>query len=493
MLHMIALDLGAESGRAIAGHFDGERLQVEEIHRFPNVPVRVHNTLFWDVLGLFKEMKESLKRAARTVDGNIASVGVDTWGVDFALLDRRGQLVGNPVHYRDRRTEGMMELVFQQVPPEELYARTGIQFMPINTLYQLFAMVVREDPQLEIAQTFLMIADLFHYWLSGEKACEFTNATTTQCYDPVQKDWARDLMERLGIPTHLFHQIISPGTILGPLQPEIAEEAGLKGTHVIAPASHDTGSAVAAVPFQDPNAAYISSGTWSLVGVEVKTPFLDERARQENFTNEGGVAGTFRLLKNVMGLWLLQECRRTWAAQGQSWDYEALVRLAETAPPLKALIDPDDPRFLSPGDMPARVRSFCQETGQPEPKTPAEIVRCILESLALKYRWVIERLEILLGRHISLIHVVGGGSRNAVLCQWTADATGRPVLAGPAEATALGNLMVQAMALGEVRDLTEAREVIRHSFVPMEYKPRHQAQWNEAYQRFVSLLTSPHS
>lgn len=491
MTRMVALDLGAESGRAVLGFFDGERLQVEEIHRFPNIPVRVRGTLFWDVLRLFDGVKEALGRAARTAGGAIAAIGVDAWGVDFALLDRRGHLVGNPVHYRDRRTEGMMEAVFQRVPPEEIYARTGIQFMPINTLYQLFAMVVREDPLLEIARTFLTIPDLFHYWLSGVPACEFTNATTTQCYDPGRGKWAWDLLERLGIPTHLFPQIQSPGTILGPLQPEVAEEVGLPHALVIAPASHDTGSAVAAVPFEDPGAAYISSGTWSLVGVEVRTPILEDRARRENFTNEGGVGGTFRFLKNVMGLWLLQECRRTWAARGQAWDYEALVRLAETAPPLQAFIDPDDPRFLPPGDMPVRIQAFCQETGQPVPQGPAEIVRCILESLALKYRWVIERLEVLLGRRIPAIHVVGGGSRNALLCQWTADACGRPVLVGPAEATAIGNLMVQAMALGAVGSLEEARAVIRRSFVPTCYAPASSDRWEAAYHRFVRMLSAP--
>jgi rhamnulokinase len=488
MLRLAAIDLGAESGRVFLGTFDGERLSVEEIHRFPNVPVRVQGTLYWDILRLFEGVREGLLRAARVSGGRIASVGVDTWGVDFALLDRQGRLIGNPVHYRDRRTEGMMERVFQRIPREEIYRRTGIQFMPINTLYQLFAMVAREDPWLEIAHTFLTIPDLFHYWLSGVKACEFTNATTTQCYDPLAGDWAWDLLGRLGIPTHLFPEILPPGTILGPLQPELAQELGLPETQVVAPASHDTGSAVAAVPFQHPDAAYISSGTWSLVGVEVRAPVIREEALADNFTNEGGVGGTFRLLKNVMGLWLLQECRRTWAAQGQQWDYEALVRLAEAAPPLRSLIDPDDPRFLPPGEMPARIQAFCQETGQPIPEEPAEIVRCILESLALKYRWVIERLEALLARPIPLIHVVGGGSRNALLCQWTADAAGRPVLAGPAEATALGNLIVQAMALGHLSNLEEARAVIRRSFAPLLYEPRASSTWEEAYQRFVTRI-----
>ncbi len=499
MIRMVAVDIGAESGRVVLGAFDGQCLSVQEAHRFPNVPVQVRNTLYWDILRLFQEVKEGLARAARLGGGAIASVGVDTWGVDFVLLDRKGQLLGNPVHYRDRRTEGMMEAVFRRVPPEEIYARTGIQFMPINTLYQLFSMVAREDPQLEIAQTFLTIPDLIHYWLSGTAVCEFTNATTTQCYDPIRKDWARDLLERLGIPTHFFPEIRPPGTLLGQILPEVAEETGLAQAQIVAPASHDTGSAVAAVPFQHPDAAYISSGTWSLVGVETREPVINEEARAYNFTNEGGVAGTFRLLKNVMGLWLLQECRRTWARQAgvsltsqSAWEYDALVRRAEAAPPLRSLIDPDDPRFLPPGDMPARIQAFCRETGQPVPEDPGEIVRCILESLALKYRWVIERLERLRGRSIPAIHIVGGGSRNALLCQWTADATGCPVVAGPAEATAIGNLMVQAMALGHVGGLEEAREVIRRSFSPAVYTPHpgSMSLWADAYDRFVSRILS---
>ena len=488
MPRMLALDLGAESGRAVLGLFDGERLTVQEVHRFPNVPVQVGETLYWDILRLFEGVKESLARASRATGGGIASIGVDTWGVDFALLDRRGRLLGNPVHYRDRRTQGMMGEVFRHVPPEEIYRRTGIQFMPINTLYQLFAMVHGKDPQLEIAETFLTIPDLLHYWLSGEKACEFTNATTTQCYDPVVGDWARDLLDRLGIPTHIFPQVIRPGTVLGELVPEVAEDVGLPRVRITAPASHDTASAVAAIPFRHPQAAYISSGTWSLVGVELRTSSIIQQAMAENFTHEGGVAGTFRLLKNVMGLWLLQECRRTWATQGQTWDYEALVRLAETAPPLRALVDPDDPRFLAPGDMPGRISSFCQETSQPTPESPAEVVRCIFESLALKYRWVIERLNTLLGWRIPVVHVVGGGARNEVLCQWTADATGLPVLAGPAEATAIGNLIVQAMALGLVQNLEQARQVVQRSFTPALYEPKNSAIWDEAYDRFVMML-----
>lgn len=488
---MLALDLGAESGRAVLGRFDGERLTIEEIHRFPNVPVQVRDTLYWDVLRLFAEMKESLRRAAQVVSGDLASVGVDAWGVDFALLDAQGRLLGNPVHYRDRRTDGMMAEVFRRIPPEEIYHRTGIQFMPINTLYQLYALARRQDPQLQIASTFLTIPDLFHFWLSGVQACEFTIATTTQCYDSEEKKWAYDLLHRLGIPSQIFPAVIPPGTVLGLLEPELKESLGLSQTQVIAPASHDTGSAVAAVPFDSPQEAYISSGTWSLVGVEVRTRLITNEVMANNFTYEGGVNGTYRLLKNVMGLWLLQETRRTWVTQGQSWDYESLMHLAESAPPLRSLIDPDDPRFLAPGNIPERIRSYCTETRQPVPESQADVVRCILESLVLKYRWVIERLECLLGWHIPAIHVVGGGSRNQLLCQWTADATRRPVLAGPIEATAIGNLLLQIIALGSARDLEEARAIVRASFSPVVYEPQPTEDWEEAYLRFVNMI--PHA
>ena len=485
---MLALDLGAESGRAVLGHFDGERMAIEEIHRFPNVPVQVRDTLYWDVLRLFADVKEALRRAAQLVNGALVSVGVDAWGVDFALLDAQGRLLGNPVHYRDRRTEGVMAEVFRCIPPEEIYRRTGIQFMQINTLYQLYALARRQDPQLRIARTFLTIPDLFHFWLSGVRACEFTNATTTQCYDPEEEDWARDLLERLAIPSHIFPRVVQPGTTLGPLERELKQALRLPQTHVIAPASHDTASAVAAVPFDSPQEAYISSGTWSLVGVEVRTRIITSEALAHNFTHEGGVNGTYRLLKNVMGLWLLQETRRTWATQGRSYDYESLVRLANSASPLRSLIDPDNPRFLSPGDIPERIRSFCAETGQPMPGSHAEVVRCLLESLVLKYRWVIEQLEGLLGWRIPAIHVVGGGSRNQLMCQWTADATGRLVLAGPVEATAIGNLLIQAIALGSVTDIEEARAIVRSSFSPTVYEPQPTADWEGAYLRFVNLI-----
>ncbi len=500
LLNLAAVDLGAESGRVMRAAFDGRVLQLAEVHRFSNVPVRVLNTLYWDPLRLFAEIKTGLAQCAKLAPLN--GVGLDTWGVDFAFLGRGDELLGNPVHHRDRRTEGMLDRAFQRVLRAEIFERTGIQFMALNTLYQLLAMVESRSPVLEAAQTFLTIPDLFNFWLSGQKVCEFSNATTTQLYDqralagkrtptsPDVGDWAWTLMRQLNIPAHIFPVVVKPGTVLGPLLPAVAEELGIESIPVIAPACHDTGSAVAAVPAQVERYAYISSGTWSLVGVETETPVITPQSLAYNFTNEGGVGGTVRLLKNVMGLWLLQECRRAWAQQGADYSYAQLKQLAENSAPFGSLVDPDADEFLPPGDMPARLQALCRRTRQPLPVTYAALARCIFESLALKYRWVIEKLESLVGYRLEVIHVVGGGSHNELLCQLTADATGRPVIAGPVEATALGNALVQAMALGELASLAEARQVIRNSFTPITYEPRpaSAAAWDEAYGRFVELL-----
>jgi len=490
MATMVSIDLGAQSGRVAVGRFDGETLAVTDLHRFANVPVRVHDTLHWDALRLYDGMLEGLRAAARECGGRADSVGVDTWGLDFALLDRAGRLVQNPVHHRDRRTDSAMEQVFERVPARELYERTGIQLMAINSVFQLHAMVRAGDPALDAAETLLMIPDLFHYWLSGLRVCEFTEATTSQCYDPRAGTWATDVLERLGVAS-LFPEVVPPGTVLGPLRPEVVEETRLEGAAVVAPASHDTGSAVAAVPFRRPGSAYISSGTWSLVGVEVAEPVIDERTFAANLTNEGGVEGTFRLLRNVTGLWLLHECRRTWALEGRRYEFGELVELAEQAAPLRSLVDPNEPAFMPPGDMPARIREACARTGQPEPGDEAAVVRCVLESLALKYRQTIELLESVTGVAPPEIHVVGGGALNRRLCQWTADATGLPVLAGPVEAAEIGNLAVQAMALGELASLEEARELVRNSFTPEVYEPRDRGPWDDVYGRFSDLATAP--
>jgi rhamnulokinase len=487
MTTMVAADLGAQSGRVVLGRFDGERLSVTEAHRFANIPVRVRGTLHWDALRLHDGLLAGMRAAAREAKGPVASVAVDTWGLDFALLDRAGGLVANPVHHRDGRTETAMDEVLARIPARELYERTGIQMMAVNSLYQLWAMVAARAPELDAGHALLMMPDLFHYWLCGVRACELTAATTTQCYDPRAGDWAWDVLDRLGVPARLFGELVAPATVLGPLGPDVAEETGLGEAAVIAAAGHDTAAAVAAVPFRGPGSSYISSGTWSLVGVEVPEPVIDERTFAANLTNEGGVGGTVRLLRNVTGLWLLHECRRAWALAGSEWTFADLVAQAAAAPPLGSFVDPNDPLFLAPGDMPRRVRDYCAGTGQPVPEASAAVVRCVLESLALKYRQVIELLAAAAGIAPSQIHVVGGGAQNALLCQWTADATGLDVIAGPAEATAVGNLVVQAIALGELTSLDEARELVRRSFRTDAYEPRDTDAWEAAYERFSSL------
>ena len=490
--NLLALDLGAESGRAMLGQFDGGRLSLSEVHRFTNGPVRVPDSsgqgtrLHWDILHLWSEILHGLGLASQRAV--LAGMGLDTWGVDFGLLDKQGVLIGNPYHYRDDRTDGMMDEAFKRVPREEIFAQTGIQFMQLNSLYQLLSMVIRRSTALENAHTFLTMPDLFNYWLTGRKVCEFTNATTTQCYNPLRKDWAKPLLERLGIPTRIFPEIVPPGTQLGPISAAVAEAEGITSIPVIAPACHDTGSAVAAVPVQNPNHIWISSGTWSLIGTTISEPLINPQSLDFNLTNEGGVNGTFRLLKNVTGLWLVQECRRTWALQGQEYSYDELTALAEQAAPLQAFVDPDAGDFLKPGDMPARMRSFCARTGQPVPESPGALVRCALESLALKYRWVLERLEALLGRHMEVIHIVGGGTKNRLLNQLTAHATGRPVISGPVEATAIGNLLMQGIALGEIASADEAREIVCRSFEVETFEPGQEGDWDEAYGRLLSIM-----
>jgi rhamnulokinase len=487
----LALDLGAESGRAVLGKFDGARLELSEVHRFANGPVRLGDGLHWDVLHLWSEIKQGIALALRDGARDLASVGVDTWGVDFGLLDRTGALIGNPYHYRDSRTDGMIEEAFRRVPRAEIFEATGIQFMPINTLFQLLSMVIGHSPALDIAETFLTIPDLLNYWLTGQAVCEFSNATTTQCYDPRQADWAHGLLQRLGIPTAMMPSIVPPSTDLGPLLPAVAAEVGLPvsaATRVVAPACHDTGSAVAAVPAACPGFAWISSGTWSIVGAEVASPVINEQSLHYNLTNEGGVNGTFRLSRNVMGLWLVQECRRTWARQGQELGYDALTAMAARARPFRAVIDPDYGEFLSPGDMPGRIQAFCRRTGQEVPSSKEAILRCALESIALKYRWVLDRLEEMLGRRLEPLHIVGGGVKNELLSQFTADATGRHVIAGPVEATAIGNVLVQMMAVGHVASLHEARSVVAQSFELAHYEPGPRDQWDAAYERLLALL-----
>jgi rhamnulokinase len=505
----LALDLGAESGRGLLGRFDGERLALEEIHRFPNGPVRMLDTLYWDLPRLFDEVKTALRKAAAS-GGELDGVGVDTWGVDFGLIGRGETLLGNPVHYRDARTDGMLERAFARIPRERIYEITGLQFLPFNTVYQLLALAESDSPLLECAETLLMMPDLFGWLLTGCRAGERTDASTTQLLDPRSGTWSDELCHALGLPRAILPELIEPGTALGPLRQSVADEVGLgRPLAVIAPATHDTASAVAAVPAATtpasalpsrsmspahgatgapPEWCYLSSGTWSLLGVEVSRPVINAETMRYNFTNEGGVAGTIRLLKNIMGLWLVQECRRTWARAGRELSYEELTTRAQAAPPFAALVDPDDPTFLAHGDMPARLSAYCTRTSQTPPSNEGAMVRCCLESLGLKYRWAIDRLEMILGTTIRTIHVVGGGTKNALLCQFTADACGRPVHAGPVEATAIGNILMQAIGHGRLGSIAELRAVVARSFPVTVYEPRDTAAWTDAAERSAAWV-----
>src|ERR1022692_3317307 len=464
MRHYLAFDLGAESGRAMLGTLDDGRLAVEELHRFANTPVRVFDALYWDTLRLWHEIQRGLAIAGRERKLRLDGIGIDTWGVDFALLGADGALADNPRHYRDARTNGVMEKVFDTVPRAEVFAQTGIQFMQINSLYQFYALKLAGSPALKAARTLLFMPDLLNYWLTGVARAELTIASTSQFYDPRKKTWARDLLERLGLPTGILPEIVAPGTLLGPLLDSVARAAGLGAVPVYATGCHDTASAVAAVPAEGANWCYIISGTWSLMGAELDEPVIDERVLAENLTNEIGAAGKVRFLKNIAGLWLLQECRRAWALEGASreYTYDELTRLAGEAGPARTIIDVDV--FLEPGDMPRKIAEHCQARGQTPPETPGEFTRTILESLAERYRQVLESLEALAGRRFEAIHIVGGGSRNALLNQLVADATGRTVIAGPGEATAIGNVLIQAIGAGELAGLEEARGVVRRSF-----------------------------
>jgi rhamnulokinase len=489
----LAVDLGASSGRVVAGEFSGKRLALEEISRFENGGVLANEHLYWDLLNLWRHIKEGLRGACVRYGERVVSVGVDTWGVDFGLLNGKDELLGNPMHYRDRRTEGIFDQAFRVVPREEIFAQTGLQFMPFNTLFQLFAMRRDGSPLLDAAHSLLMMPDLFHWLLSGEKSNEYTDATTTQFFNPQQNNWAFPLLERFDIPHRLFRPVTPPGTRLGPVRPSLANEIGCARMQVVLPGTHDTASAVMSVPAsstpgQKPDWCYISSGTWSLMGIEVPAPVVNDRCRELNFTNEGGVGGTIRLLKNIAGLWLVQQCRATWQREGREYDWTQLTRLAQEAPPLRSLIDPDDPRFVAPDNMPAAIQGYCRETGQPVPESDGAIVRCALESLALRYRMVITWLEQLNDGPLRTIHIVGGGTQNKLLCQMAADACNRRVVAGPIEATAIGNVMMQALSNGDVASIAEAREVIRASFAVDEYAPTAPGPWQAAYEQFTRLV-----
>lgn len=474
----LALDLGAESGRAIVGSIGDGKLSLNEIHRFLNTPVQQSDGIHWDLAHQWQDIQAGIRSSASAYP--LESLGVDTWGVDFTLLDENNQPLFAPYHYRDARTDGMMEEVFTKVPKAEIFAQTGIQFMQLNTLYQLYAMVLADHPALSKARTLLTMPDIFNHFLCGSKSCEFSIATTTQCFDPLKGTWAFDLLEKLGIPTQIFPQICQPGTVLGSILPDVSAQFGVDPIPVVAPACHDTGSAVAAVPAGQGDFAWLSSGTWSILGAEVAKPVVNEKALAFNFTNEGGVSGTWRLSKNIMGLWLVQECKREW-----DMSYSELTNLAAASHPFQAVIDPDDLRFLHPGNMVQKVRQYCKETGQFVPGNPGGIVRIILESLALKYRLVLSQLEELTGLRLDTIHIIGGGTQNRLLSQFAADATGRQVICGPVEATAAGNILMQAIALGHLGSLAEGREMIKRSFRLETFDPVDRSGWDEAYARLM--------
>jgi rhamnulokinase len=472
----LAIDLGAESGRAILGGlFDG-KIAIEELHRFPNTPLREDGGLFWDIWKLWHEIQRGIEIAVSERRVALDGIGVDAWGVDFGLLGPDGKLLAKPRHYRDSRNNGVMEKVYEIVPRNEVFGYTGIQMMQINSLYQLFAMKLAGDPALASARRLLNIPDLLNYWLTGESKSEATIASTTQFFNPAQMSWATELFKRLNLPGEILCPIVTPGTLLGSMM-------GPPHVPVYAIGGHDTASAVAAAPAgDDDNWCYISSGTWSLMGVELDKPVINEQSLKLNYTNEVGVGGKIRLLKNIAGLWLLQECKRAWSLEGIEYTYDELTRMAAAARPFSAAVDPD--AFLEPGEMPRKIAEHCRARGQEPPATHGEYARAILESLALRYREVLEDLETLSGRTIEIIHIVGGGSRNGVLNQFVADCTGRRVVAGPSEATAIGNILVQAMGAGELSGVDEIRAVVRRSCAPLEYAPRQSAEWDEAYRKW---------
>jgi rhamnulokinase len=485
--HFLAFDLGAESGRAVLASYDGSTVALEELHRFPNEPVTAGRDLHWDILRLWHEMRRGLQAAGQRGPAALDGIGVDTWGVDFALVGENGRLLQNPYHYRDSRTDHIMEEFFRIVPREEVYRQTGVQFMQLNTLFQLFAASRQTPGLLRLTQQFLTVPDLLNYWLTGVMRCEFTNATTTQMYDPRRQDWARDLLARAGLPVNIYGDVIQPGTVLGALLPELASAAGLTRADVIAPACHDTGSAVAAISMTS-STVFLSSGTWSLMGAEIPEPIINDEALRLNFTNEGGVGGTIRLLKNITGMWLLQGCRRRWLTEGKECDYGTLVNLASARPVLRTVVDPDHSSFLRPLDMTAALRDYARRTEQPEPEVQADYVQTVLESLALKYRYTVDALHKLTGTRYTEIRVVGGGAKNRMLNQYTADATGLRVVAGPFEATALGNVAMQMVARGVAADVREARGIIDRSFATESYEPRDQAPWDAAYLRLQQQM-----
>jgi rhamnulokinase len=482
-MNYLACDLGAESGRLILGTLTGQKLVLEELHRFANVPIKAEGSLHWDIPKLFSELKDGLRKAgARKIP--VAGISTDSWGVDYLLFDGEGQVIGPTFHYRDPRTKRGVENAFAKVNWETIFGETGIQFMVLNTIYQLAA---EEQARLGRSKLLLGIGDGFNYLLSGKAVIEESMASTFQLYNPRSKNWSDRLIKALGLPREIFPPIVSSGTTLGPLRAEMAAETGLRGVDVVASCSHDTGAAVAGVPAAGENWGYLSSGTWSLMGVELREAIINDEARELNFTNEIGFGGSVRLLKNIIGLWIVQECRRHWTSEGVGHDYKELTRMAAQAEPFVSLINPADPRYLAPGDMPARIAAFCRETNQPAPRDCGATIRCVLESLALLYRRTLLQIQQLIGKNIERLHIVGGGCQNELLNQFAANATQVPVVAGPVEATAAGNVLIQSIALGHLPSLAAARTVVRESFQVQTIAPADAGAWLAAFQRFEKI------
>ncbi len=492
---LLAVDLGASSGRVMLGGFDGEKIELKELHRFSNDPVLLGGTMYWDFLRLFHEIKQGLVKAKPY--GRLHSISVDTWGVDFGLLDEAGNLLENPVHYRDGRVQGMLEEGFERIDRDRFYQITGNQFMEINTAFQLLSLTLKRPSLLERADSLLLMPDLFHYFLCGKKCSEYSIASTTQLLDARSREWSREVTGALGLPDRLLQPVTKSGTPLGPLRKELCEELGLEAVQVIAGAGHDTQCALAAVPVEGTKTGcglsgsfiFISCGTWSLFGTEIPEPIINRKSAAYNITNEGGVGGRISFLKNIIGLWLIQESRRQWIREGKEYGFGELEKLAEKEPPLRSLIDPDAPEFTPAGDIPGRIRAFCERTGQPVPETEGQIVRCINESLALKYRMALEEIQDCTGEEYPVIHMVGGGTQSALLCRFTANACGRPVYAGPVEATVYGNIAVQLMADGSITALEEARRIVARSEQIRRFDPQDGALWEEAYCRYRDKIS----
>jgi len=481
------MDLGAESGRVMLGTLDNGKVALEEIHRFPNSPIRVNSTLRWDVLRIYDELKKGA--ALVTKRGiTVAGLSADSWGVDYVLLRKNEPMLTAPFNYRDSRTDGGFDRAFAVVPRETIFKETGIQFMTLNTLFQMHAHVTEDAALLKAADHFLCMGDYINYLFSGVVKAEESLASTTQLYNPRKKEWAWKIINKFKIPKHVFPEVIPSGSVLGEVLPSIADELGLRGAKVIATCSHDTGAAVAAIPGEGNDWAYLSSGTWSLMGVELQKPLVKPECLEANFTNEQGLGGTTRFLKNIVGLWLIQECRRQWAKEGTEYDYATLTQLAAAAPAFGPLINPNDESFNKPDSMPSKIQDFCRHTGQGIPQSHGEILRCAMESLALFYRVTLEKMQQLTKRKIKRLHVVGGGSKNELLVQFTANALQLPVLAGPVEATAIGNILIQALALGDIKSHEELRSIVKNSFEVKVFQPEEKDQWTAALERFRHIV-----